>query len=234
MRQKDYIFAIGYYFLRIAFRHPDMSTRDPLAINILTDIIYLLTVVSLAVLTYHIIKRKNKGEDYIWLLYLIFFISILVWATGGPDIRFVSGVLCATIFTGGIILTKSTRLPFLGKTISLLFITGIFTWNSYNLYSFSSQTHNSNIISHIAYKPYSVINQKRAQGIVVEKDFSEYLLNNGVTILVSSGFSYDIFPSTIHSTYAKFLPIDYLEARGYSFQDGFKTKETANMNHKKI
>lgn len=226
IKQKDYIFAIGYYFLRIALRYPDMSTRDPLAINILTDIIYLLTVVSLVVITYYIIKRRDKIKEHIWLLYLVFLISILVWAIGGPDVRFIAGILCAAIFTGGILLLRSNRLPFLGKTFSFLFVIGIFTWNSYNLYSLDTQTYNSNIISHIAYKPYSVIDQKKVQGIDIEKDFTTYPLNNRVTIMVNSNFSYDIFPSTIHSTYAKFLPIDCLEARGNSLQDGFRAKES--------
>lgn len=226
MKQKDYIFAIGYYFLRIALRYPDMSTRDPLTINILTDIIYLLTILSLTGITYYIIKRRHKIKDHIWLLYFVFLLSIFIWAVGGPDTRFIVGVLCAVIFTGGILFLKSTRLPLLGKTTSFLFVIGIFTWNSYNLHSFETQTYNSHIISHIVYKPYSVIDQKKTQGIDVEKDFTPYPLNNGVTIMVNSNLSYDIFPSTIYSTYAKFLPIDCLEARGSSLQDGFRTKET--------
>ncbi|MFV0539497.1 MAG: LIC_10190 family membrane protein [Dysgonomonas sp.] len=226
IKQKDYIFAIGYYFLRIALRYPDMSTRDPLLINILTDIIYLLTVVSLIVITYYIIKKRHKVKEHIWLLYSIFLISILVWATGGPDIRFIAGVLCAAIFTGCILLLKNGQLPLGGKILSFLFVIGIVTWNSYNLHNFDAQTYDSDIISHIAYKPYSVIDQRKKQGIDVEKDFTSYPLNNGVTILVNSNFSYDIFPSTIHSTYAKFLPIYCLEARGNSLQDGFRAKES--------
>lgn len=226
MKQKDYIFAIGYYFLRIALRYPDMSTRDPLTINILTDIIYLLTIVSLTGITYYIIKRRHKIKDHIWLLYFVFLLSIFIWAVGGPDIRFIVGVLCAVIFTGGILFLKSTRLPLLGKTTSFLFVIGIFTWNSYNLHSFETQTYNSHIISHIIYKPYSVIDQKKTQGIDVEKDFTPYPLNNGITIMVNTNLSYDIFPSTIYNTYAKFLPIDCLEARGSSLQDGFRTKES--------
>ena len=57
-----------------------------------------------------------------------------------------------------------------------------------------------------------------------KKDFAQYHLNNGVTILVNTGFSYDIFPSTIHSVYAKFLSINCLEARGNTLQDGFRAK----------
>lgn len=226
MKQKDYIFAIGYYFLRIALRYPHMSTRDPLAVNILTDMIYLLTVVSLVILTYYMIKRRYKVQEHIWLLYFVFLVSILVWAMGGPDIRFISGILCTSIFTGGVLLSKDIHLPLIGKTISFLFVIGIFIWNSYSLYIFSTQTYNSNIISHVAYKPYSVIDQKRVQGVDIEKDFTPYPLNNSLTILVNSNFSYDIFPSTIHSTYAKFLPIDCLEARGSSLQDGFKVRES--------
>ncbi|GAB6008869.1 LIC_10190 family membrane protein [Dysgonomonas reticulitermitis] len=224
IQQKDYIFAVGYYFLRITLKYPDMSIRDPLAINILADIIYLFTFISMSIMTYYLIKHRRKAGAQVWLMYSVFLIVILVWATGGPDIRFISGILCAAIFTGGTLLLKSNHLPLIGKTISFIFVTGIIMWNSYNLYSFSSQTYNSNIVSHISYKPYSVIDRKRIQGVEVEKDFTEYPLNNGIIILVNSGYSYDILPSTV--TYAKFLPIDCLEARGSSLQDGFKAKES--------
>ncbi|MFT4221763.1 LIC_10190 family membrane protein [Dysgonomonas sp.] len=226
IQQKDYIFTVGYYFLRTTLRYPDMSIRDPLAINILADIIYLFTFISMSIMTYYLIKHRRKANAQVWLMYSVFLLSIPVWATGGPDIRFISGILCAAIFTGGTLLLKSNHLPLIGKTVSFLLMIGIFTWSSHNLYNFSSQTYNSDIISHIIYKPYSVIDQKRAQGIEAEKDFTLYPLNNGVTILVNSSFSYDIFPSTIYSTYAKFLPIDCLEARGSSLQDGFKAKES--------
>jgi hypothetical protein len=227
VKQKDYIFAIGYYFLRIALRYPGVSMRDPLAINILTDIIYLLTVVSLTALTYHIIKRRDKVKEHIWLLYFIFLISILVWATGGPDIRFISGILCATIFTGGILLLKKDALlPIIGKTASLLFVIGIFTWNSYLFYDFYKQTNKPEIFQQAIYKPYTVKDQKRAKGHDVVKDFTLYRLNNDVTIWVNADLLYDIFPSTIYDIYAKFLPIDCLEARGNTLQDGFRAKES--------
>lgn len=225
IKQKDYIFAIGYYFFRIAVRYPHMSNRDPLAINILTDVIYLLTFVAMIVITYYVIKNRKELKQSIILLYIIFLISLLVWITGGPDIRFVSGILCAIIFVGAILFVKNKEFPALGKITTCLFVISILIWGSSRFYKLYTETDNHKIISHIIYRPYSVKDQLIAKDIIIEKDFRPYSLNNNISILVNSDLSYDIFPSTIHSHYSKFLPIDCLEARGNSLQDGFRAKE---------
>lgn len=225
IKQKIYIFDVGYQFLRITLRYPNMILRDPLYINILAEIIYLLTLVSMSIMTYHLIKRKKKVREHIWLLYSVFLLSILVWGTGGPDIRFIAGILCAVIFSGGILLLKDRYLPLIGKISALLFVAGIFIWNSYQFYDFYKQTRKSEMFLHAIYKPYTMKDQKKAQGRDVSENFTSYSLNNGVSILVNSDLLYDVFPSTVYDIYAKFLPIGCLEARGTSLQDGFRAKE---------
>jgi hypothetical protein len=172
------------------------------------------------------VRKRDKIKKHIRLLYFVFLVSILVWGTGGLDIRFAAGILCAVIFTGGILLLKNTHLPLTGKIVSVLFITGIFTWSSYRSYDFYKQTHNSEMFQQAIYKPYTMKDQKKAQGRDISEDFTWYSLNNDVAILINSDLSYDIFPSTIYSHYAKFLPVGCLEARGVSLQDGFKAKES--------
>ncbi|GHV42022.1 hypothetical protein FACS1894179_10640 [Bacteroidia bacterium] len=186
---------------------------------------FFVTAISCWVL-YELFKSNYEIKRVVVLISYILLFWVSIYFLGNTSTDILPNFIVFYIIARLILHPKSlTTNNIIGKTISFLFVTGIIMWNSYNLYSFSSQTYNSNIISHIAYKPYSVIDRKRIQGIEIEKDFTEYPLNNGVTILVNSGFSYDIFPSTIHSTYAKFLPIDCLETRGNSFQDGFRTKK---------
>lgn len=230
IKEKDYIFGIGYYYFRIALRYPHMSQRDPLAINILTDIIYLLVVTCLIFITYYLIKRRRNTEIHIYLIYLIIISTIAMWAIGGPDIRFIAGSLCAVIFVGGILYfhQRKKNLPSIGKIISVFFIFCIPLWTTtryYNLLHRSDIT-NIELISRTLTKPYTVRDQQKAEGIDVLQSSKAYPINNNQIIWLSSGLPYDMeLPASIASHYAKFLPLECIEARGYSLQDGFRLKK---------
>ncbi|MFV0417688.1 MAG: LIC_10190 family membrane protein [Dysgonomonas sp.] len=230
IKEKDYIFAIGYYFLRTALRYPDMSIRDPLAINILTDIIYMLTFVSLLTITYLIIKKRKQTGIHIYLLFSIFIISIIVWTTGGPDIRFISGILCAAIFVGGIQLLndKKKYLTILTKVIYCVFITSILLYAGSQYYNFSTKIKEEKIIpiKYSLLKPFSVKDQQRVKGINATESYKAYAINNNLFIWVGSDLPYDMtLPASIHSHYSKFLPIECLETRGNTIEKGFRAKD---------
>ena len=229
IKEKEYISGIGYYFFRIALRYPHMSQRDPLAINILTDIIYLLVAVCLVFMTCYLIKTRRTVKPCLCLIYLIFIFTIAIWAIGGPDIRFVSGLLCAVICVGCILFfcNKEKYLPSIGKALSVFFVFSLFFWTTTRYYGFSEQTNiaKAELISHILNEPYTVRDQQKAKGIDVLKSFRSYSINNDQSIWVSSELPYDMeLPASIESHYAKFLPLECIEARGNSVQDGFKAK----------
>lgn len=229
IREKDYIFDIGYYFFRIALRYPHESIRDPFVINILTDIIYLLTLVSFVIAAYTC-RKGNKTRQHIYLLYAIFLVTLIVWATGGPDIRFVSGVLCAVISTGSILLIKDKKI-YLAKTGNILiclFITGALLWTGSRYYPFYSEIENTEtpLTLHVITKPFSVKDQQMTRGIDIYENFDFYPINNEMVIRVSHDLPYDMPPpASIRSHYAKFLPLECIEARGWQIQDGFRAKE---------
>lgn len=232
IREKDYIFDIGYYFFRIALRYPDGSVRDPLFINILADIIYLLTLCSFILASYLMLKKRKKIEMHIYLLYVVFFVSIAVWAFGGPDIRFVSGILCAVIFTGGVLLYENRDdklyLPGFSKTLVCAFILGIALWTGSCYYGFYPQIKEYGIhpFSHLMLKPYSITDQQKARGIDITDGFLPYAINNEQIIWVGEDLPHDmILPASIASHYAKFIPLECIEARGYKIQDGYRVKK---------
>jgi len=229
IKEKEYISGIGYYFFRIALRYPHMSQRDPLAINILTDVIYLLVVVCLVFMTCYLIRTRRTVKPCLCLIYQIFIFTIAIWAIGGPDIRFVSGLLCAVICVGCILFfyNKEKYLPSIGKTLSVFFVFSLFFWTTTRYYGFSGQTNiaKAELISHILNEPYTVRDQQKANGIDVLQSFRSYSINNDQSIWVSSELPYDMeLPASIESHYAKFLPLECIEARGNSMQDGFKAK----------
>lgn len=224
IQQKKYIFDVGYYFFRIALRYPDSSIRDPFYINVLTDIIYLLAFISFALTTYHLLKRRKEKPVVLNIIYSAILLSLLVWVTGGPDLRFIVGILCFTACIYPVIISQNKYYPLFGKSVIILFICGLFSWSSIRIYNFQSESYHSKVMPSIVYKPYSIKDQKRDLDIFIDKQFRDYPLNNSVSIKVTSDLLYDIFPSTIESHYAKFLGLDRLEARGNHLQDGFRAK----------
>lgn len=230
IKEKDYIFAIGYYFFRIALKYPGMSTRDPLAINILTDVIYILTLLSFIIGGYLFVRKQVQTEKHIYLLYTIFLIFIIVWGMGGPDIRFISGVLCAVILIGGILVVrkKERKFPLFSKISYTIFIISLISWTSIHSYNFSTETKKdkTDLFSNLLAKPLSIKDQQLAKRINITESYKAYPINNNLFIWVGSDLPYDMtLPASIHSHYSKFLPIDCLEARGNTVQDGFRTKE---------
>lgn len=230
IKEKDYISYIGFYFFRTALKYPWMSVRDPLWINILADIVYLLTAASILFICYRFIKRKKDIANHIFLLYAVFILSIIVWVTGGPDIRFLAGVLCSSIFVGGIILTGNKRkhVKALGKSLSIVFIIGIFLWTCSRYYNFIPQIkeYSTHPVSQLLFKPYSVKNQNVADGSDLTDRYFAHYLNSGLILWANPYIPYDMpLPATVHSNYAKFLPIRCIEARGDFLQNGFRAKE---------
>lgn len=232
MREKDYIFDIGYYFFRIALRYPGESARDPLFVNILTDVIYLLTLCSFIFASYLMLKKGKEIKSHIYLLYIVFFASVAVWVFGGPDIRFVPGILCAVVFTGGVLSYRGSDqkryLPGFGKILVCAFIFSIGLWTSRCYYNFYPQIKEYDIhpFSHTMLKPYSITDQQKARGLDITDEFLPYAINNEQTIWVSEGLPHDMtLPASIASHYAKFIPLQCIEARGYKIQDGYRVKE---------
>jgi len=232
IKEKNYIFEVGYYFFRIALRYPGDSIRDPFAINILTDIIYLFTTASFSIFIYKLWKRRHEIPSHIYLLYITFFAIIIVWATGGPDIRFVPGVLCAVIFTGALLMKKrELHLRKAGVTILCCFIISISFWTGSRFYYFYPNIENTDIqlVKHVIVKPFSIIDQSKVKGLDIESQFTKYPINNGQFIRVHSHAPFDLLPpASIDSHYSKFLPLECIEARGYSVQDGYRARQFAN------
>jgi hypothetical protein len=235
MKERDYIFEIGYYFFRIAVRYPHMSVRDPLFINILTDAIYLLTFSSFILFIYLFMKKRKEIPQYIFLSYIVSFILIIVWVTGGPDLRFVAGVLCSVVSIGGILFFKDRGILLsLSKSLILIFTLSIIAWTGSRYCSLITQINGNNQVplSNILIKPCTVKDQLKAKGIDITQGYKKYPINNGLYIWTGPGLPFDMtLPASIDSHYAKFIPLDQIEARGKDIQDGFKMKEKSLTNY---
>lgn len=230
IRQKDYISSVGYYFLRIALKYPGESIRDTWTINILTDIIYILAFASIITTAYYIVKNKKDSSNIpLNLLFCSSVAALAIWFFGGPDIRFVSGILCSVILIGSTILLRGKERQFrlFGKLSICLFIIGIVLWTGSRYTFFAPQVVNKNIypLSQQMIKPFTIKDQAVAKGIDMPGGFWKQPINNGLSISVSYGLPYDIFlPATVDYHYAKFLPLNCIEARGNTIQEGYRAK----------
>lgn len=234
IKEKAYIFDVGYYFFRVALRYPHQSVRDPLFINIITDVIFLLTFISFAFALYIYVSRRKNLNPSVCLLYAIYLLSLIVWAFGGPDVRFVAGILCAVIFTGGVLLTQNSRKKancissVLGSAVILVFTLSLLAWTYSRYCAFGVETKEpiSRLHSKALFKPFSVKDQQKIKGFDQSENFIIYEINNDQFIRVTDGLPYDMaLPASIASHYAKFSPLECIEARGYSIDEGYRVRE---------
>lgn len=234
IKEKAYIFDVGYYFFRVALRYPHQSVRDPLFINIITDVIFLLTLISYVLVFYIYIKKRKILSQSIYLLYVIYLLSSFVWIFGGPDVRFIAGTLCAVIFTGGILFIQCRKKEIyylsstLGKGLILIFAISLLVWTYSCYYTFSVQTKETiaDLHSKAFFKPFSIKEQQRIKDFDQSENFIIYEINNDQYIRVIEGLPYDMaLPTSIASHYAKFCPLECIEARGYSIDEGYRVRE---------
>lgn len=224
MKQKEYIWKIGVQFFKGAVRYPHASTH-PLAVNLLTDLIYFLSAVSMISITLYIVKRSSYISEKAYLIYTIAFATILLWATAGPDVRFIGGALCGVILLGGClqVLSKTIHLPRLSVLLLSAFACVMTFWVVNIVVTNKKET--GRLDHRTLLRVYSYTEQFSDQGGDVDGEFKPYELNNGIVIYLNMGLSYDRLPSTIRDNHTKFLSLECLEARGSVLQDGFRAKQ---------
>jgi len=234
VKQTEYIYYIGYKFLEVIIAPNNTEFSYPLWVKGLVISVYVLAATSLVICIIHLIgKRKNPAFN---LLFSILFFTLLIWFFNGPDIRFVGGIICSLLLLGfaSLDLKKGIKiLKPIGTTVMVLFFAAITVWSGRRIYDRVVVVNNSeqgeNVIPYTQffYKPYSYKNFLKARGLSVEDYISSYELNNGLTINISSYLILDEFPTMILSGIGggQFLRYECLEARGFSFEDGFRSKE---------
>ncbi|MBF0651047.1 hypothetical protein IR083_19710 [Dysgonomonas sp. GY75] len=235
IKQKEYIHSIGFYFFEFIFTDPKSAySREPYWLNMMGLIIYVCTVISMVTFIFVLIKKRRDIPYSYSLLFLILILNIVVWFLNGPDIRFASGILCATILVGiSTIIVLSEKIVFYRKSSLVLVIFAFIVisgWSFYRTCHLFTHIGDKNVQNRspgpltVLYKPYTYENYLKATSN--ECLYFPYELNNSITIYVSfTNFTLEKLPSTVRTvTRGKFMDYSCLEARGYSLQDGFRAR----------
>lgn len=199
--------------------------------------------ISPLVVLYGILKKKYLDKT-VYFVYLILIMILLVWYTGGPDPRFVGGILFAMIYFVLFVLlsTKDNKYyPRIGNiaVISFALLMGFWavkrTDRFINMFNVRQETTNSRPLSDILWRQYPYKELLISKGFYSDV-FLPLELDNGEIVYVSKSPEIPqgrfvcfetYFPCIIlkEDELSKYQDISEIETRGASFQDGFRPKE---------
>lgn len=234
---REYISFVGHEFFTFITTTPFSTYRDPFWVNILTLIIYVLCILFTIIILYKlIVKRRNIPLSY-YLSALVLFLCFVIWFKNGPDMRFIPGISTVFLSLGGafIFYTKNKiSIPFISTLYIVVLLLFNCLWTSREIYRChlalqKAETTVPTPYSRILFLPYSQEWLELHSNI--EKDIYKSAINNDIYIYISKlNVTYDILPAVAYNERGKFVNNDCIEARGYSLQDGFRTKKGYKEN----
>lgn len=200
-------------------------------------------LISPFIVIYCLIKKRFLNKT-IYLIYLVILATIGIWYTGGPDPRFIGGVLFAILYYIVYLLfstSKEKYFPRCGLLLICSFSVLMVYWaisrsvKFYNMFDLGTPKANSRPVSDILIRQYPYRELLKSGGIYIDK-FVPYTLENGCIIYISKSPEIpngrfvcfeDPFPGTVLKAdeYSKYQDISTIETRGDSFQDGFRPKD---------
>lgn len=233
IKSKDYILFVGQEFFTFITTTPLKTYRDPFWVNILTLIIYGFSLLSFITIIYNtVVKRKKTPLSYILAASALILI-LIVWYINGPDMRFISGI--STIFlslTAAFIFfdKKKFHTKYLSIISIIILLMSAYIWNGRELYRGyitvkEAETKIPAPYYKILIKPYT--QEWLSLNSVTFKDhITTYPLNNNININICNlGATYDIIPTiATKDVRGIFINEECIEARGYSLQEGFRSK----------
>lgn len=244
IEERDFILSCGVrIFEGMLWRFSHIEFDSWAIKDLFTNILLIgVAFVSPVVVIYSLIKKKYLDKS-VYLIYFILFAIFIVWYSGGPDPRFIGGVLFGIVyFTLFLIVSTKEEKHFkkIGLTslifFSLLMMYWPYTRTKRFIYMFHLNTPREVVmpVKDIVYKQYPYRDMIKSVAFYVD-DFEPYKLNNNITIYISRSTEIplgryvcfdDPFPCTVDSEQdlAKYLSIEDIEARGETLQDGFRVK----------
>ncbi|MFT4223902.1 LIC_10190 family membrane protein [Dysgonomonas sp.] len=212
--------------------------------NWLISFIFICPVIISPLMVVYSLIRKKYLNKIIYLAYISLILIFTVWYIGGPDPRFIGGVLFVMFYFVIYLLLEKKEEKHLKKTGILivgLFVFTMAAWPVVRTGKFMkmfnlSLVHRENQrpVSDILIRPYPYKELLRSAGIYKDS-FYEYQISKDVSVYISESpevlngryVCFDSpFPCTISASGVgiKYLDVTEIEARGKSLQDGFRVK----------
>ncbi|EGK00757.1 LIC_10190 family membrane protein [Dysgonomonas gadei] len=245
IEEKDFIFSCGIRALNDVIWqivHPELNSFDGIYRWGMNLIFIAPTLLSPLVVVYSLIKKKYLHKN-IYFVYIILLAVIGLWYWGGPDPRFIGGILFAVIYYICYLLfsTREEKIyPKTGTILTAAFALLMGYWavsrsiKFYNMFDLKTPKTNSRPVSDILIRQYPYRELLKSLTLYTD-EFLPYKLDNGATIYISK--SPEIpdgrfvcfespFPCTVLQADApgKYQDISSVTTRGKSLQDGFRPK----------
>ncbi|MFV0419255.1 MAG: LIC_10190 family membrane protein [Dysgonomonas sp.] len=244
IEEKDFIYSCGIRsFGDMIWRLANWQWGIQPIIDWFTYFIFLGSIaISPFVVLYSFFKKKYLNKT-VYFAYLILVMILLVWYTGGPDPRFIGGILFITLYFNAFLLLSTKEKKSLGKTGTvtiILFACLMGYWAISRTINFTERfyiniyTEHSRPMANALWRQYPYKESLISAGIF-KNEFIPYRLNNGETVYISK--SPEIpkgqyvcfespFPGTTSrdETTTKYQDISEIETRGKTLQEGFRPK----------
>lgn len=242
IEERDFILSCGIRVLGdMVWRISNWSSDLQSMIDWFTYVAFLGSIIISPLIVLYGFLRKKYLSNTVYFVYLILVAILLVWYKGGPDPRFVGGVLFALIYFLLFVLLSSKeekKMPRIGVLAVIAFTGFMVVWSVkrtdrfINMFNIRQSTTNTRPLSDILVKQYPYKELLRSRGWYKD-EFLPMTLDNGITIYVSKSPEVPqgrfvcfetYFPCIIlkEDEYSKYQDISEIEVRGTSLQDGFK------------
>lgn len=245
IEEKDFIFSCGIRILDDIIwqiSHPELSSFDGIYRWCMNLIFIVPTLLSPVIVIYSLIRKRYLNKN-VYFVYIILSAVIGVWYWGGPDPRFIGGILFAIIYyiCYLLLVTREEKMyPKTGTILTAAFALIMGYWavsrsiKFYNMFDLKTPKKDSRPVSDILIRQYPYKELLKSLTLYTD-EFLPYKLDNGAIIYISK--SPEIpdgrfvcfespFPCTILQADAlgKYQDISSVTTRGKSLQDGFRPK----------
>lgn len=245
IEERDFILSCGIRVLKdMLWRISNWDFAIQPMIDWFSYVAFLGSIIISPLVVLFSVMKKRFLDKTVYFVYCIMLIIILVWYLGGPDPRFIGGVLFGMIYFI-LFLLLSTResqmYPKVGKGAIVLFALLMCFWavkrtdRFINMFNVRQETTDSRPISDILVRQYPY-----KELLISKKFYSDtfipFKLDNGETVYISKSPEIPqgrfvcfetYFPCIIlkEDELSKYQDISEIETRGASMQDGFRLKE---------
>lgn len=245
IEEKDFILSCGIGVLKDVvwqILNPELSSFGGIYKWGMNLIFIVPTLLSPVVVVYSLMKKRYLNKN-IYFVYIVLLVIIGLWYMGGPDPRFIGGILFAIIYYICYLLlaTREEKLyPKTGTILTAAFALLMGYWavsrsiKFYNMFDLKTPKANSRPVSDIIIRQYPYRELLKSLTLYTD-EFLPYKLDNGATIYISK--SPEIpdgrfvcfespFPCTVLQADAlgKYQDISSVTTRGRSLQEGFRPK----------
>lgn len=231
--QLEYIEIVGKQFFKVQAIELMQTYRDPQLVDFGIFILYSSLYITTPIAIYKYIKKRKEIPASFIVVIACLVATVISWFFSGPDFRFVPYIMGIILITNLTIIFKTQNLYLNNKLAYIIPSTFLIIITIYTITYYSNLKNNliekelykSSSINNILCTPYTIIDFYK-DSYTTDQAKPKYRLNENVVFYIrEDSYDYDKFPLVPDLHYGNFTSYYLFEARGNTYQDGFKAKE---------